>query len=131
MPETAAPAAASADAAERLDFLRHVLAGGGRWPTGPRAARRKVLLTELLHGAGATQRGDALTGPADLLGRAQAVYVFAAARTGDLVAASVVSWSTTRHPELDDRSPALWADERRDADTLLLVAARDGARLAD
>ncbi len=43
---------------------------------------------------------------------------------------SASSWARTSHPELESRSPAQWAGERRDDALLLLVAERDAAAAA-
>jgi hypothetical protein len=43
---------------------------------------------------------------------------------------SAAAWARARHPELDERTPAQWAAERRGDQRLLSVARRDAARLA-
>ena len=50
--------------------------------------------------------------------------------SGYVSAWSAAAWARTSHQELNLRTPAQWAGEHRDDETLLLVARRDAARAA-
>jgi hypothetical protein len=51
-------------------------------------------------------------------------------RDGHVSPWSAAAWLMSPHPDLDGRSPAQWASERRDDTRLLSTARRDAARLA-
>jgi hypothetical protein len=50
--------------------------------------------------------------------------------TGHVSPWSAASWCVADHPELEGHDPVSWLQDGRDGDTLLAVAGRDAARLA-
>lgn len=93
-----------------------------------RAASHEIIVLTRRDGSvrfPAYQFQDGLPTPTPTLARAHRTLV----ENGRISPWSAASWARTAHPELESRSPAQWAGERRDAETLLAVAERDAARL--